>query len=363
MRRTARLMCLLLSCLLLLVTTNCSKHERLTGPAAGRLGRSGTATPTELQLPDDPGGGSIVLLNEDFTYLNLFTSNNPFKVDVSTWTVHDSSATWIQYLATHGDTSQHMVAYFGSTRGLPYIGVGADQARLTVVGNPTYGISDAGPYPIPDAARTTPGYMEGAVPGGTDSTDSHLFVVDRDSLKLYELWAARWDEGLQQWTAGFACVWNLGADYVGQTHYWGNSASCSGLPMFPAFVRYDEASAPGAINHGFGVSVWHTYSYQAPATHYSYNLSYVGAPPMGARLRLKNTAEVNAKIALLAPKLQKVFQAMQKYGVIIMDDTGNVSITAFGTQDGRWPQATVGYLTIDQSFYKFTALDFEVVTP
>ena len=64
-------------------------------------------------------------------------------------------------------------------------------------------------YPIPDIARTQPNFIEGGAPGGGSSGDRHMLIVDRDKWVLFELFATRWNPGLQRWEAGSGAVFDL----------------------------------------------------------------------------------------------------------------------------------------------------------
>ncbi len=74
---------------------------------------------------------------------------------------------------------------------MPYVVVGGDEPRVPVTFVEDGDESDAGlpglpGYPIPDAARSQPNYIEGAVAGGGTSGDRHLLMIDRDRWLLYE---------------------------------------------------------------------------------------------------------------------------------------------------------------------------------
>jgi hypothetical protein len=84
--------------------------------------------------------------------------------------------------------------------------------------------SDKGPYPI---LATVP--IEGA-PGHLDSGDRHALIVDRDSCRLYELYALH-REG-SRWAAGSGAIWNLRSNAL-RPATW-TSADAAGLPIFLA---------------------------------------------------------------------------------------------------------------------------------
>jgi hypothetical protein len=76
---------------------------------------------------------------------------------------------------------------------------------------------------------------------------------------------------------------------------------------------------------------------------------------MGARLRLKtNVGGQDPALRTSDPNVQKIFRAMQKYGVIVADNGSDMFIT--GTFDTRWNNDI-----LNPAFSLLTASDFEVV--
>jgi hypothetical protein len=73
---------------------------------------------------------------------------------------------------------------------------------------------------------------------------------------------------------------------------------------------------------------------------------------MGARLRLK--ASVNVAQRTSNPAMQKIFRAMQKYGLIVADNGSDMYIT--GTYDNGWDNAI-----LNPAFNTLAASDFEVI--
>jgi hypothetical protein len=71
---------------------------------------------------------------------------------------------------------------------------------------------------------------------------------------------------------------------------------------------------------------------------------------MGARLRLKASKD----ISVFSPPLQKIFQALKTYGLIVADNGTDMYVT--GAYDPRWAAPVVG------PTWALSASDFEVVT-
>lgn len=201
-------------------------------------------------------------------------------------------------------------------------------------------------YPIPVEARTESRWIEGGVPGGGDSGDRHLLIVDRDNRLLYELYALEWNAAQQRWYAGSGAVFPLDTN-LRRPDGW-TSADAAGLAILPGLVRYDEAHGNDPIRHAFRVTVRATNGYVYPASHRAGSNS--SALPMGARLRLKASKDISG----YAPHLQRVLQAMKTYGLIVADNGSDMYIT--GTYDPRWDMDP-----IVPAFRTLNAGDFEVV--
>jgi hypothetical protein len=71
---------------------------------------------------------------------------------------------------------------------------------------------------------------------------------------------------------------------------------------------------------------------------------------MGARLRLKASKDLSA----FPPDLQRIFRAMQRYGLIVADNGSDMYIS--GAMDNRWNNDR-----LNPAFRALTAGDFEVV--
>lgn len=227
-------------------------------------------------------------------------------------------------------------------------GVGGSEARVPVAFVDYGDESDSGfggerGYPIPDAAKTQPNFIEGGrASGGTDG-DRHLLIVDRDRWLLYELFAARWTG--QRWEAGSGAVFDLSAN-ARRPEGW-TSADAAGLAILPGLVRYDEALR-GPIRHALRVTVSRTNGYVWPASHRAGSTG--GALPMGARLRLK----ASKNLSRYPGYIQNILRAMQTYGLIVADNGSDMYIT--GTMDGRWNNDE-----LNPAFRGLSAADFDVV--
>ena len=265
--------------------------------------------------------------------LPLFPPDNWWNTDVSSAPVDSGSAAFIAFIGA----SRGMHPDFGGgDYGIPYVTVPGSQPRV----NPTFDYddeSDHGGYPIPEEAKTQPNWIEAG-------SDHHMLIVDRDHRVLYELFDLDWTGS--QWHAGSGAIFPLDSN-ARRPDGW-TSADAAGLAILPGLVRYDEVYGSDPIRHAFRVTLRATNGYVFPASHRAGSTS--GALPMGARLRLKASVDVSR---FPAP-LQRIFQAMKTYGLIVADNGSDMYVT--GTNDARWDNDV-----LNPAFAAIHAGDFEVV--
>jgi hypothetical protein len=322
-----------------------------TGSGLGNQGTGTAPSPTNPTNPTDPGSPipdpSSVRLEDDFGGRPLFPADNWWNEDISSAPVDPQSSSFIDFIGR----TRGMHPDFGpSPYGIPYVGVGSTTPRVPITFVDYGSESDAGfrgeiGYPIPDAAKTQPNYIEGAVPGGGTSGDRHLLVVDRDRWVLYELYAARWNASQNRWEAGSGAVFDLSSN-TRRPEGW-TSADSAGLAILPGLVRRDEAMR-GPVRHAYRVTVRSTNGYVWPASHNAGNTG--GALPMGARLRLKASKDLSRYPAYI----QNIFRAMQTYGLIVADNGSDMYVT--GTSDSGWNNDE-----LNPAFASLTAGDFDVI--
>lgn len=193
--------------------------------------------------------------------------------------------------------------------------------------------SDAGPYPIPDA------------PLIENASDRHLLMLDKDACKLYELYAARKQNGA--WKAGSGAIWNLDSNAL--RHAGWTSADAAGLPILPGLARYDEVAA-GAILHALRFTVPQTRkAYIYPARHFASDLTGTRYPPMGLRVRLKKSVDISG----FPPQSRVILRALKRYGMILADNGTQWYIS--GAPDPGWDDDDLHHLQ------QITGRDLEVV--
>src|SRR6187397_541749 len=137
--------------------------------------------------PRGSDSSGAVALTDDFGGRQLFPADNWWNQDISTAPVDAQSDAYINFIGrargAHPD--------FGPPPyGIPYVGVSGSQARLPIAFVDYGDESDTGfrgenGYPVPDAARSQPNFIEGG---------------------------ARWNASRSQWEAGSGAVFDLSSN-------------------------------------------------------------------------------------------------------------------------------------------------------
>jgi hypothetical protein len=303
--------------------------------------------------------------------LPLFPADNWWNVDVSAAPPDPASGAYMNFVKNNAVNGRRVHPDFGGSAhddddpnaiyGIPYISVSGSQPLVPVTFVLYGNQSDVGApgrppgYPIPEQAKTQAGWIEGGAPGnqfdeGLDSNsgDRHMLIVDRDNKIVYELYQAHWNASRNRWEAGSGAVFPLTSN-LRRPDTW-TSADAAGLAILPGLVRYDEAYGTAPIEHAFRVTVRSTKGYVYPASHDAGDTD--GALPMGARLRLKAGVDISGYPA----PMQRVFQAMKTYGLIVADNGSDMFVT--GASDPRWePQMD----DVVDAFHSLNSDQFEVV--
>jgi hypothetical protein len=250
-----------------------------------------------------------------------FPADSLWNTDISSAPVDPNSAAVINFIGSgigvHADFGAGQNQ--GSTIGIPYLIVGAQQPLVTVNFTAYGSESDPGPMPIPVTAP-----IEGYPNPGTG--DRHVLVLDNSNCFLYEL-DSSYVNG-STWNAGSAAVWDLLSNE--QRPYTWTSADAAGLPIFPGLARYDEVAA-GKIAHALRFTLQNSRAaFVPPASHWAANTSNATAAPMGMRMRLKAKFDVSG----FSTANQVILNALKKYGMIMADNGSNMYIS--GAPDDRW---------------------------
>ncbi len=292
----------------------------------------------------------------------VFPADNWWNTDISTAPVDASSSSYITFIGAtrglHPDFGGQESAGSTAIYGMPYAVVSGSQPKQTVTFQ--YASESDGNnvafYPIPAQAISQMHWIEAGAPGNVDlrnSSDRHLLLIDCTNQHLYELYNVYYNPSQSRWYAGSGAFFDMKTNNR-RPEGW-TSADASGLAIFPGLVRYDEAAntAIPEIKHALRVTLRASNGHVYPASHSAG--STAGALPMGARLRLKSS--VNGSDPALRTSdatSRKIFRAMQKYGLIMVDNGSDLYIS--GTFDVRWNNGV-----LNPAFAALKASDFEVV--
>jgi len=288
--------------------------------------------------------------------LPLLPADNWWNTDISAAPVDANSTSYVNFIGATtglhpdfgGDGPNPPEIY-----GFPYATVPGTQPLLPVTFVEFANQSDLGApnqplgYPIPDEAKIGTKWIEGG-PAGDQNVggDRHFLIVDRDRRILYELYHTHWNANLARWEAGSGAIFPLDSNQR-RPDGW-TSADAAGLAILPGLVRYDEAFGSAPIGHAFRFTVHATNGYVYPASHDAG--STAGAPPMGARLRLK----AGKNLSGYTPEVQRIFQAMKTYGLVVADNGSDFYIS--GSYDPRWNNDV-----LNPAFGSLQGSDFEVL--
>jgi len=298
---------------------------RLAALAACALALSG-ASAQALRLPSAPK-------------CPVFPVNNAWNQRVDTLPVDAASDAIVRSIGV-GD---HMHADFGSGLweggpiGIPITVVGRKTPRSRV--SFEYASeSDKGPYPIPRNVK-----IEG---GPAADGDRHALLLDRDSCKLYELFALHPKAG-GGWRAGSGATFNLRSNRLRPAGW--TSADAAGLPILPGLARYDEVKR-GRIDHALRFTVSRSRrAYMYPARHFASDLTDPSLPPMGLRLRLKQSFDTRP----FPRQARIVLESLKRYGMIVSDNGSDWYVS--GAPDPRWSNDQL------HTLHRVTGSAFEVV--
>ena len=263
----------------------------LLGAAAALL--LGGASARALPLPGAP-------------HCPIFPANNQWNDRVDTLPVAADSAQLIASIGLttglHPDFGSGL--YDGEPIGIPFDVVSKATPRSKVAFDYA-DESDKGPYPIPTNVP-----IEGYPHSGDG--DRHALILDRDTCKLYELYALR--RSGSGWAAGSGAIWNLRSNALRPAGW--TSADAAGLPILPGLARWNDVAA-GQIDHALRFTASRTRNtYIYPARHEASSSSDPSLPPMGLRVRLKASVDISK----LPPQARIVAQAMKTYGLILADN-------------------------------------------
>lgn len=278
-----------------------------------------TATPTPGSVITPPSGVGLGV-GASLGGARAFPDDNPWNQDVSNSPIDPNSDNLIASIGlSTGLHPDFGTVYDGHPNGIPYVVVSAEQPKVSIESFEYADESDLGPYPIPQDAP-----IEG---GPNGDGDRHILIIDRDNFVLYELYHAFFTG--RGWTAGSGAIFDLKTNALRPAGW--TSADAAGLPIFPGLVRYDEVVEQGEIRHALRFTVQHSRrAYLPPARHFASSSTDPNLPPMGMRVRLKQSFDVSR----FPTQVRVILVALKKYGMFMADNGSNWFIS--GAPDARW---------------------------
>ena len=264
--------------------------------------------------PETPAsaGGAVTGTGPVLMGCPVFPADNAWNRDVSADAVDPRSDAYIASIG--GDRFLH--PDFGSdpSYGIPWTSVPGTQPRVPM----SFDFddeSDPGPYPFPPSAPVEAG------------GDRHVLVLDRDACQLYETFDSEF-LGSAGWRCGSGAKFDLRSNALRPDGF--TSADAAGLPILPGLVRRDEVLA-GEIRHALRFTVRRTQrAYVHPATHFASSDRDPALPPMGMRVRLKESFDLGP----FHGDARVVLAALKKYGMFVADNGGDWFIT--GETNTAW---------------------------
>jgi hypothetical protein len=271
--------------------------------------------------------------------VQIFPANAVWNTKIDGLPVHVNSSDWVDALTP----TSHFHPDWGSPLeyGIPY-NVVQDAKRALRFYNVSFDYddeSDAGPYPVSKKLKIEGNNWNLKKNGG----DRHVLMIHPPTKTLYELYYTR-NKG-SKYFAGSGAIFHLDSNSL-RPNTW-TSADAAGLPIFPLLVNYDEA-ASGTIHHALRFTGRKMNGYIWPARHLA-GTQTAGAPPFGARFRLKasfNTSSFSATN-------KAILNALKEYGMFYCDGGSNWYVT--GASDPRWNDDDLNALKA------LTGNDFEAV--
>jgi hypothetical protein len=266
------------------------------------------------------GGRADALRHPGAPRCPVFPASNPWNQRVDRLPVAANSDAIIRSIGPdetmHADFGSGL--WEGGPIGIPLTVVREAQAKSRVTFQYA-SESDKGPYPIP---------MNVAIEGGRQSDgDRHALIVDRDTCKLYELFALH-PAANGGWRAGSGAIFDLRSNKLRPAGW--TSADAAGLPILPGLARYEDV-AKGRIDHALRFTVSDSRrAYVWPARHFASDNTDPSLPPMGMRFRLKR----GYPIASFPRQARIVLQALKEYGMIVADNGSDWYVS--GAPHPKW---------------------------
>jgi hypothetical protein len=281
------------------------------------------------------GGSNVPMLGG----CTVFPADNAWNLDVSRLPLRSDSDRLVDSIGrddhVHPDFGTE---WEGAPIGIPFTIVEGGAAALPIEFTAYGDESDPGPYPIP---------LDAPIEGGADSDgDRHVIALDASSCTLYELYRAFPVAG--GWAADSGAVFDLTRNDEHPLSF--TSADAAGLPILPGLARYEEIVVQRDLRHALRFTVSRSRSALIPpARHYAGSGDDPGLPPMGLRLRMKQSYDCST----FSEPARVICAGLKRHGLLLADNGSNWYLS--GAPDPRWDDDALGDLK------QITGDAFEVV--
>lgn len=257
---------------------------------------------------------------------SIFTPTSFWYTPIPTnVTLHPNSANFVQEFlrqktAYYNNVNINTVSYsspvYIAAAGTPTVRVGFNDCQHKGWADTTF-MSMVSAVPIPSSAKQASG------------TDGEMTIYQPSTNTIWELWIAKKDATTGAWSACWGGKLSNATTNQGifQKSY---GTTATGLPFVGGQITAEELSK-GVINHAIGIALVDVekagiYSWPANRSD-GYNPN--NAPnriPEGLRFRLDPSVNVDALPMTTAGKI--IAKAAQKYGFVVWDKAGSISIRA-----------------------------------
>lgn len=307
-----------------MVTRTPRRSERKLNLIAALIGVAAVATAIVVVLIATSGGGPSGSPQRGCR--SVGDSESPFSC----------SSVWNAPLSAHAPLSPHSAQYASELAGftkedggwintysysVPVYTVPSSQAKVPVT------LDTSGAGPADELAQT---FKQGVpIPRGAKAaagSDQHMVVWQPSTDTLWEFWHAQQVNGAwhARWGGKMTHV-SSNPGYFSSPSDWG--ATATSLPLLGGLIGIKELES-GHIDHALALAIPHAASGMVafPAQRSDGNERTPGAIPEGTRFRID--PRVNIASLHLPPIDRILAEAVQRYGMIVRDQAGAVSLFA-----------------------------------
>lgn len=261
-------------------------------------------------------------------------NNNPYTVDITHVSVDPNSAHYMNDIRGQMAANDGVVPINTEHYNSSFVVADPETPRVTLEFDNCQNKPDIPPGMYDGPAH----FVDVPIPAASvpaRGTDGALAIWSPDADKVWEFWK------VSQTERGWSACWGGRIDDVSASngtfpHPWGTSAS--GLVTIGSMISLEEAEA-GRIDHAMsiGLTTIAREPIVVPANRTDGKSEEPSAPPMGTRLRLDASVDVDSLD--LTPLGKAVARAAQTYGFIVSETAHTVSV---GAESGLDVEAATG---------------------